>query len=136
MHKSEIDPIEPALADHRWSLRDSIAAAALFLASAAVVLRQNAHLCVLWDASYTLDTSFRIALGQMPYRDFPLVHAPLTFLIQAAIMRLTGRVFFHHVLYAALVNGVSAVLAWRIALHTLRGRISGLGSFLCYWPRR
>ena len=88
------------------------------------MLWQNAHLCVLWDASYTLDTSFRIALGQMPYRDFPLVHAPLTFLIQAAIMRLTGRVFFHHVLYAALVNGVAAVLAWRIALHTLRGRMS------------
>jgi hypothetical protein len=107
----------------RWSQRDFLAAAALFLASAAVVLWQNAHLCVLWDASYTLDTSFRIALGQMPYRDFPLVHSPLTFLIQAAIMRLTGRVFFHHVLYAATVNGLATLLAWRIVLHTLRRRL-------------
>ncbi len=111
------------LTQARWSLRDSLAAAALFLASAAVVLWQNAHLAILWDASYTLDTSFRIALGQMPYRDFPLVHSPLTFLIQAAIMRLTGRVFFHHVLYAAIINGLASVLAWRIALRTLRGRL-------------
>jgi hypothetical protein len=112
-----------SLTQARWGLRDSLAASALFLASAAVVLWQNAHLVVLWDASYTLDTSVRIALGQMPYRDFPLVHSPLTFLIQAAIMRLTGRVFFHHVLYAALINGLATVLAWRIVLRTLQGRL-------------
>ena len=106
-----------------WSGRDWLAAASLFLASAAVVLWQNAHLVVIWDASYTLETSFRIALGQMPYRDFPLVHTPLTFLIQAAIMRLTGRVFFHHVLYAAILGGLGTVLAWRIALEALRGRL-------------
>jgi hypothetical protein len=109
----------------RWSFLDGAAAAVLFLASAAVVLWQNAHLVVLWDASYTLDTSVRIALGQMPYRDFPLVHTPLTFLIQAAILRLTGRVFFHHVLYAAIVGGLGTVLAWRIMLGTLRGRMRG-----------
>ncbi|MGA2886828.1 MAG: hypothetical protein ABSE51_02175 [Terracidiphilus sp.] len=108
---------------HRWDFRDLIAAAVLFLASAAVVLWQNAHLTILWDASYTLDTSFRISLGQMPYRDFPLAHAPLTFLIQAAIIRLSGRVFLHHVLYAAIVGGLGTVIAWRIALHTLRGRL-------------
>jgi hypothetical protein len=95
----------------------------LFLASAAVVLWQNAHLAILWDASYTLDTSFRIALGQMPYRDFPLVHPPLTFLIQAALMRTTGRVFLHHVLYAAIVGGLGTVLAWRIVLASLRARV-------------
>jgi predicted membrane-bound mannosyltransferase len=109
----------------RWSFLDGAAAAVLFLASAAVVLWQNAHLVVLWDASYTLDTSVRIALGQMPYRDFPLVHTPLTFLIQAAILRLTGGVFFHHVLYAAIVGGLGTVLAWRIVLGTLRGRMRG-----------
>lgn len=110
-----------------WGLRDCAAATALFVASAAVVLWQNAHLTVLWDASYTLETSFRIALGQMPYRDFPLAHAPLPFLMQAAIIRLFGRVFFHHVLYAAVVGGLGTVLAWRIALNTLRGRLAG------YW---
>jgi len=115
--------LNSALPPGRWGLRDSVAAAALFAASAAVVLAQNVHLTILWDASYTLDTSLRIALGQMPYRDFPLAHAPLTFLIQAAIIRLAGRVFYHHVLYAAVVGGLGTVLAWRIVLATLRGRL-------------
>ena len=111
-----------------WATRDYLAAAALFLATATTVLRQNARVAVLWDISYILDSSWRIALastsGQMPYRDFPLVHAPLTFLMQAAIMRLTGRVFWHHVLYAATVAGLGTVLTWRIVLHTLEGQLS------------
>jgi hypothetical protein len=105
----------------RWTTRDGLAAAGLFLATAAVILWQNAHVAVLWDLSYVLDTATRIALGQVPYRDFPFAHAPLTFLIQAAIIRLTGRVFFHHVLYVAIVGGLGTVLTWRIVLHSLRG---------------
>jgi hypothetical protein len=128
MRQSESELTEPVSALSRWKLRDCLAASTLFLASAAVVLWQNAHLCVLWDSSYTLETSFRIAVGQMPYRDFPLVHSPLTFLIQAALMRFTGRVFFHHVLYAAIVNGLATLCAWRIILRTLRGRMRGA------WP--
>lgn len=108
----------------RWRLRDFIAAAGLFLATAGMVFWQNAHLVILWDLSYVLDSATRIALGQVPYRDFPFAHAPLTFLIQAAIIRLTGRVFFHHVLYAAIVGGLGTMLAWRIALYALRGRIA------------
>jgi len=103
-------------------MRDWIAAAALFAATAGVVLWQNAHVAVLFDLSYILNTAERIALGQIPYRDFPLAHAPLTFLIQAAIIRLTGRVFFHHVLYVAVTGGLGTVLAWRIALAMLRGQ--------------
>jgi hypothetical protein len=106
-----------------WQLCDWVAAAGLFLATAVVVHWQNAHVAVLWDASYTLDSATRIALGQMPYRDFPFVHAPLTFLIQAAIIRLTGRVFFHHVLYAAVMGGLGTVLAWRIVLRILQDRV-------------
>jgi len=123
MRKSKPAEVKLPLPEDRWRLRDFSAAALLFLGSAAVTLWQNAHLTVLWDASYTLETSTRIALGQMPYRDFPLAHAPLTFLIQAAIIRLAGRVFLHHILYAAIVGGLGTVLAWRIALNTLRGRL-------------
>ena len=78
---------------------------------------------MLFDWSYVLNTATRIAFGQTPYRDFPLPHAPLTFLTQAAIIRLTGRVFFHHALYAALVGGLGTVVTWRIAFETLRGRV-------------
>jgi hypothetical protein len=107
-----------------WALRDWFAGATLFLLTAAVVLWQNAHVAVLWDLSYTLDSATRIALGQLPYRDFPFAHAPLTFLIQAAIIRLTGRVFFHHILYAAVIGGLGTVLTWRIVLRTLQERVT------------
>ena len=108
----------------RWTMRDWLAAAGLFLATAAVVLWQNAHVAVLFDLSYILNTAERIALGQVPYRDFPLAHPPLTFLTQAAIIRLTGRILFHNVLYTAIVGGLGTVLAWRIALGSLRGRVA------------
>ena len=109
--------------EREWGLRDWVAGVALFAATAGVVLWQNSHVAVLFDLSYILNTATRIAQGQVPYRDFPLAHAPLTFLIQAAIIRLTGRVFFHHVLYVAFVGGMGTVLAWRVALDTLRGRV-------------
>jgi hypothetical protein len=109
-------------------MRDCLAAAGLFLATAGVVLWQNAHVAVLFDLSYILNTAERIALGQVPYRDFPLAHPPLTFLTQAAIIRLTGRVLFHNVLYTAIVGGLGTVLAWRIALGLLRGRVAAA------WP--
>ena len=69
-----------------WSRRDVLAATLLFLATAAFVLWQNSRLAIIWDLSYLLDSSARMALGQHPYRDFPFVHPPLTFLLQAAIL--------------------------------------------------
>ncbi len=110
--------------DSRYVLRDRIAGAALFAATAAVVLWQNAHVAVLFDLSYVLNTAARIALGQMPYRDFPLPHPPLTFLTQAVIIRLTGRVFFHHVVYVALAGGLATVITWRLAFAALRERLA------------
>jgi hypothetical protein len=92
-----------------WSM-----AAVLCLASAVVVVWQNAHVAVLWDLSYTLEHSYRISLGDVPYRDFPFAHPPITFLIQAAIIKLTGRVFWHHVAYAAGAGAAATALTWRI----------------------
>ena len=106
----------------RFGLRDLSAGLGLFLATACVVLWQDAHVAILWDTSYVLDSAVRFAHGQAPYRHFPFVHPPLTFLIQAAIIRFTGRVFFHHVLYAAVVGALGTVLTWRLTLATLRGR--------------
>ena len=100
---------------------DWIAALLLFAASAAVVVWQNSRLAVLWDLSYILENAHRIALGQIPYRDFPFPYAPLTFLIQAGLIRLTGRLFWHTTVYCAVLNGMSTVLAWRIIVKVLRG---------------
>jgi hypothetical protein len=100
--------------------RDIPAAVGLFVTTAAFVLWQNSRVAVLWDLSYLLDISHRIALGQVPYRDFPLVHPPLTFLIQAALERLGGRHYFLTIGYAAAAGGLGTVLAWRIILRVLQ----------------
>lgn len=91
----------------------------LALATAAFALWQNTHLTVLWDLSYILENATRIALGQLPYRDFPFPYAPGTFLVQAAIIKLFGRVVIHHFLYAALASAMASILTWRILLAVL-----------------
>ena len=99
---------------------DWAASLCLFFGTSAIVLWQNSRLAVLWDLSYVLENSYRISLGDFPYRDFPFPYAPGTFLIQSLLIRLTGRVFFHHVLYCAIVGGMGTILTWRILLHVLR----------------
>src|SRR6476646_10288416 len=94
---------------YRWL--DWLLALSLAAVSAAVVLWQNSRLAVLWDISYILENSYRISLGQVPYRDFPFPYAPLTFVTQAALIKLTGRVFFHHIVYCATVAALSTLLA-------------------------
>lgn len=121
-----VDSSAPA-PERRWLRCDWAVALGLFSVTAAVILWQNARLAVLWDLSYVLDTADRMALGQMPYRDFPLAHPPLTFAVQAAILRLTGRVYWHHIVYVALAGSLATVLTWRIALEWLRGRAGAAG---------
>ncbi len=105
-----------------WS--DWIAVLLLLSGTAAVVVWQNSRLGVLWDLSYVLDSSYRISLGDLPYRDFPFSHAPLTFLIQAAIIKLGGRVFWHTTAYCALMGGLATVTTWRILLNVLRDTLA------------
>jgi hypothetical protein len=121
MDRSEL-PGNPATRE-RWASWDWAAALFLFLGTSAVVVWQNSRLAVLWDLSYVLENSYRISLGDFPYRDFPFPYAPATFLIQSLLIRLTGRVFFHHVLYCAVVGGLGTILTWRILIHVLRGAI-------------
>ena len=83
--------------------------------TAATVAWQNARLTVLWDASYILENATRIAAGDVPYRDFPFPYAPLTFVLQAAIIRLFGRVWWHHVAWAIAAAAVATALTFLIA---------------------
>lgn len=108
----------------------------LFLATAAVVVWQNSQLGVLWDLSYILENSYRISLGDVPYRDFPFPYAPLTFLVQAAIIKTGGRVFWHHILYCATIGGLGTVLTWRILLALFRATVprARLAAFLLSTP--
>jgi hypothetical protein len=102
---------------------DWLVGAIVFVATAGVVLWQNLRLGILWDLSYILETSYRISLGDIPYRDFPIPFAPFTFLAQAALIKLTGRVYFHHVIYAAMAGGLATLLTWRILLHLLNEKV-------------
>src|SRR6202171_1005233 len=120
-----LDETSAPVAVSRRRLWTSILASLfLFLATALVVVWQNSRLAVLWDLSYTLENSYRISLGDVPYRDFPFAHAPLTFLIQAALIQLTGRVFWHTTASGAVIVGLSTVLPWRILLNVLRNVVS------------
>src|SRR5438552_11825560 len=100
------------------------AALFLFLATALVVAWQNSRLAVLWDLSLVLENSYRISLGDVPYRDFPLPYAPLTFLIQSALIKLAGRAFWHTVVYGAAVAGLATAITWRIVLNLLRDAVA------------
>src|SRR5690349_6952962 len=113
-----------------------MAGAFLFFATAGIVVWQNLRLGVLWDLSYILETACRISLGDVPYRDFPLPFAPLTFLVQSALIKLTGRVYFHHVIYAAAAGGAATLLTWRILLHLLDEEVASarLVAFLLSAP--
>jgi len=119
-----------------WLGWDWGAAFFLFIATAAVVFWQNSRLGVLWDLSYVLENSYRISFGDLPYRDFPFPFPPLTFLIQSLLIRLTGRVFFHHVLYCAIMGGLGTILTWRILMHLLGGAVASvrLVAFLLALP--
>jgi hypothetical protein len=99
-----------------WSY---ITGALLFFAPAAFTLYQNSRVAVLWDLSFLLDTAFRFTLHQVPYRDLPFPYAPLTFLLHAGLIEIFGRVYYPHLVYAALAAGLSTLLAWRILLTIL-----------------
>jgi hypothetical protein len=116
-----------------WRLRDTIVAAALFLATAAFTLWQNTRVAVLWDISFLLDTAYRFTLHQLPYKDLPFPYAPLTFLLHAGLIKIFGRVYFPHILCAALEAGAATLLTWRIlftVLHSFAGRAWLLATLL------
>jgi len=122
MH-SDLD-IRLASTEERSSWAEWGAGAALFASAAVVVVWQNSHLAVLWDLSYILENAHRISLGEIPYRDFPFPYAPLTFLIQAALIKLDGRVFWHTIVYCALINGSATFVTWRILRNLLRETVA------------
>jgi hypothetical protein len=94
--------------------RDTTATFLLGFATAVVILWQYTRLTVLWDVSYILENATRIAAGDLPYRDFPFPYAPLTFFVQALLIRLFGRVYWHHVAYAVLAGALATALAYRL----------------------
>lgn len=92
---------------------------ALFVASAAFTLWRNTEIAVLVDLAYPLNTATRIALGDVPYAQFPLAQAPLHFLVQAALIKLLGPHYVVQIAYACVVGGAATAIAYGIARHLL-----------------
>jgi hypothetical protein len=108
--------------------------ALLFLASAAFVWWRNTQVGVLVDLSYIVNIATRIALGDVPYRDFPLAQAPGEFLIQAALIKTLGAHYQVEIVYASLVGGAATTLTSLIARRLLAGAVAspnGLAAILC-----
>ena len=111
----------------RWEIRDWLAAAGLFLATAGVVLWQNAHVAVLFDSA-TFSTRRSASLG-------PDAVPRLSPGARAADVSYSGRDHSAHgprllsprALHG-FVGGLGTVLAWRIGLRSLRGRVTAA------WP--
>jgi hypothetical protein len=108
----------------------------LFVATAAVVWWQNSRLTVLYDLCGVLENAARIAQGDLPYKDFPFPYAPLTFLTQAAVIKLTGAVYWHHIVYCCVIAGLATVILWRILANLFREALPhpGLIAFLLSLP--
>jgi hypothetical protein len=108
----------------------------LFAGTATVVWWQNTRLTVLYDLCGVLENAFRISQGDLPYRDFPFPYAPLTFLTQAELIRLTGAVYWHHMVYCCVLAGLATVLAWRILIELFGDSIHAprLTAFLLSLP--
>ncbi|MFC5861251.1 hypothetical protein ACFPT7_03005 [Acidicapsa dinghuensis] len=107
---------------NRFKIRDLCIAIFLFAATALWTLWQNSRVAVLWDLGYLLNTSHRIAVGQIPYRDFSLVHPPITFFVQAVIEHIFGRHYEYVVAYAAFAGGVASLLTWWIIREIVCGQ--------------
>ncbi len=121
----ESDLPESELLEPRWALRDWIAAVVAVCGHGRRgALAERARRCPVRSELHAQHRGALRRSARCPTATFPWRTPPLTFLIQAAIIRLTGRVFFHHVLYVALIGGLGTVLTWRIALASLRGRIA------------
>src|SRR5207245_9947467 len=100
----------------------------LFAASAAFTVWRNTQVAVLVDISYILNIATRIAAGDVPYAEFPLAQAPLTFLVQALLIKLFGLHFVVQIAYAAIAGGRATVLTYLIASGLLIGLVTGPGA--------
>lgn len=96
----------------------------LFAASGAFTFWRNTQVAVLVDLSYILNIATRIAAGDVPYAQFPLAQAPLTFLTQAVLIKAFGPHFFVQIAYATILGGLATALTYTIARRLLAGSVA------------
>lgn len=68
----------------------------------------------LLDQSIVFDGAWRMAQGQVPYRDFVMPFGPVTFALQAVMFRIAGVDFSSLVLTAGLLSVIATAAAGRV----------------------
>ncbi len=64
-----------------------------------------------FDQSIVFDGGYRIASGQVPYKDFLIPVGPMAFVLQAIFFKLFGVSYHSYILCAAVINVISATLS-------------------------
>jgi hypothetical protein len=82
---------------------------------------QTGRIGVLGDYAYVVDTAWRIAQGEVMYRDFGLPHSPLTFHVQAALIRVFGFSYGVTAWYCTVVNVAYVVLTYGLVRELVAG---------------
>lgn len=90
-------------------------------AATAITFHRATTRAVLWDLSYILNYAYRLAHGELPYREFPMPHPPGTFVIQAILIRLAGPDYRLVVLYTVAASTAGFLLTAAIARMLVRG---------------
>jgi hypothetical protein len=81
-----------------------LAVCVLAVGAGAVHQWQTGRIGVLGDYAYIVDTAWRIAQGEVMYRDFGLPHSPLTFHVQATLIKVFGFSYGVTAWYCTVVN--------------------------------
>ena len=68
----------------------------------------------LYDLSHFLNTGLKISKGDVPYRDFHLIHNPLSFYLQALLIKLGANNYLLNLLWMFLVNFYSGYFVFSI----------------------
>jgi len=82
---------------------------------------QTGRIGVLGDYAYIVDTAWRIAQGEVMYRDFGLPHSPLTFHVQATLIRVFGFSYGVTAWYCTVVNVAYVVLTYGLVRELVAG---------------
>ncbi len=91
---------------------------------------------VYHDQSIIIDGAWRIWNGQIPYRDFSVIHGPLIFYLQVLAFKVFGLWVFSAVIQAAVLNAVATLLTyWGVKRFLQMDEFWAIGAALltAYW---
>ena len=84
------------------------------------------------DSFSHFDTGYRILVGDMPFRDYWVVSGPLVDFLQAFIFLITGVNWQNYLLNASILNGIVAVLSYRLFLSFKLNQIFSFFYAICF----